>query len=140
MHSKEVWLGLESLGKHILVEYYGCDVNLLNKASALKEILEDAARAARATIVESFVHQFSPFGVSGVVVIAESHLTIHTWPEYGYAAVDLFTCGEEIDPWKCYYYIEEKLKSKHSTTIEMKRGTINTPFLRHKPQPVKVAA
>ncbi|MEK7477394.1 MAG: adenosylmethionine decarboxylase [Candidatus Coatesbacteria bacterium] len=131
---------MESLGKHILVEYYGCDVNLLNKASALKEMLEDAAREARATVVESFVHQFSPFGVSGVVVIAESHLTIHTWPEYGYAAVDLFTCGDEVDPWKCYYYLHDKLKAKQATTIELRRGTLDSPFLRHKPAPVKVAA
>ena len=131
---------MESLGRHILVEYYGCDVNLLNRASAVKEVMEDAARAARATVVESFIHQFSPFGVSGVVVIAESHLTIHTWPEYGYAAVDLFTCGDEVDPWKCYYYLHEKLKAKHATTIELRRGTLNTPMLRHKPQPVKVAA
>jgi S-adenosylmethionine decarboxylase proenzyme len=131
---------LESLGRHILVEYYGCDVNLLNRASAVKDVMEDAARAARATVVESFIHQFSPFGVSGVVVIAESHLTIHTWPEYGYAAVDLFTCGDEVDPWKCYYFLHEKLKAKHATTIELRRGTLNTPMLRHKPQPVKVAA
>lgn len=131
---------MEALGKHILVEFYGCDVSLLNNASELKEIMEEAARSARATIVESFVHQFSPFGASGVVVIAESHLTIHTWPEYAYAAVDVFTCGDEIDPWKCYHFLQEKLKSKHSTTIELRRGTLDTPYLRHKPQPVKVAA
>ncbi len=131
---------MDSLGRHLIVEYYGCDVNLLNKASVLKGILEDAARSAQATIVNSFVHQFSPYGVSGVIVIAESHLTIHTWPEYGYAAVDLFTCGDSVDPWKCHYYLDEKLKAKHSTTIEFRRGTLNTPQLRHKPQPVKVAA
>ena len=131
---------MEALGKHVLVEYYGCDVNLLNKASAIKEMMEDAAKAARATVVESFIHQFSPFGVSGVVVIAESHLTIHTWPEYGYAAVDFFTCGDEVDPWKCYYHLLDKLKAKNSTTMELRRGTLDTPYLRHKPQPVKVAA
>jgi len=132
---------LESLGRHLLVEFYGCDVNLLNKASTVKDLMEEAARAARATVVDSFVHQFSPFGVSGVVVIAESHLTIHTWPEYGYAAVDLFTCGEDVDPWKCYYFLNEAFKAKHSTTIELRRGTLNTTqALRHKPQPVKVSA
>ena len=129
---------MEALGKHILVEYYDCDVNLLNKPVAIKEMMEGAARDAQATIVESFIHQFSPFGVSGVVVIAESHLTIHTWPEFGYAAVDVFTCGDDLDPWKCYYYMLDKLKAKHSTTIELRRGTLNTPYLRHKPQPVKV--
>lgn len=129
---------MEALGKHILVEYYDCDVNLLNKPAAIKEMMEGAAHDARATIVESFIHQFSPFGVSGVVVIAESHLTIHTWPEFGYAAVDVFTCGDDLDPWKCYYYLLTKLKAKHSTTVELRRGTLNTPYLRHKPQPVKV--
>ena len=129
---------MESLGRHLLVEFYGCDINLLNKASVVKEYMEEAARSARATIVDSFIHQFSPYGVSGVVVIAESHLTIHTWPEYGYAAVDLFTCGEDVDPWKCYEYLNDALKAKHSTTIELKRGTLNTPHLRHKPEPVKV--
>ena len=58
----------------------------------------------------------------------------------GHAAVDLFTCGEDVDPWKCYYYLLEHLKAKHSTTIELRRGTLNTPHLRHKPAPVKVAA
>ena len=131
---------MESLGKHILVELYGCDVNLLNKPAAIKEIFEDAARAARCTIIESFIHQFSPYGVSGVVVISESHLAVHTWPEYGYAAVDVFTCGEDVDPWKCYYYIKEKLKAKEATTMELRRGTLNFAQLRHKPHPVKVAA
>ncbi len=131
---------MEALGQHILVEYYDCDVNLLNKPAAVKMMMEDAARSARATIIDSFIHQFSPFGVSGVVVIAESHLSIHTWPEYGYAAVDLFTCGDDLDPWKCYYHLLEKLKAKHSTTIEIRRGTLNTPYLRHKPLPVKVTA
>ena len=131
---------MESLGRHILVEFYGCDVNLLNRATAIKGLMEDAARAARATVVDSFIHQFSPFGVSGVVVIAESHLTIHTWPEYGYAAVDLFTCGEEVDPWKCYYHLKDGLKAKHATTMELRRGSLEHSHLRHKPAPVKVAA
>ncbi len=132
---------MESLGRHLLVEFYGCDVGILNKATTVKELMEEAARAARATVVDSFVHQFSPFGVSGVVVIAESHLTIHTWPEYGYAAVDLFTCGEDVDPWKCYYFLHEALKAKNATTIELRRGTLNTPqSLRHKPSPTKVSA
>ncbi len=131
---------MESLGKQIVAEYYGCDVNLLNNATAVKEMLEDAARAARATVVESFIHQFNPYGVSGVVVISESHLTVHTWPEYGYAAVDIFTCGDTIDPWECFYFIQERLKAKHNTTMEFRRGTLGIPHPRHKPQPYKVAA
>lgn len=134
---------MESLGKQILIEFYGCDVNLLNKPAALKEMLEDAARAARCTIIETLIHQFNPYGVSGVVVISESHLAIHTWPEYGYAAVDIFTCGEDVDPWECFYYMQEKLKAKHFTTFETKRGVMDVSQLRHKPKPtpaVRVAA
>lgn len=131
---------MDSLGRHILVEFYGCDVNMLNNPNEVKLMLEDAARNARATVIESFIHHFNPFGVSGVVVISESHLTIHTWPEYGYAAVDVFTCGEEVDPWNCFSHIQEKLKSKSCSPIELKRGILNVDLLRHKPQPNKVAA
>src|SRR5690348_16465000 len=133
-NGREVWLTLESLGRHILVEFYGCDLNTLNNASVVKEYMEEAATAARATIVNSFIHKFNPYGVSGVVVIAESHLTIHTWPEYGYAAVDLFTCGDDVNPWTCYEVLTDRLKAKLSTTIELRRGTLDTPHLRHKPQ------
>ena len=116
---------MDSLGRHILVEFYGCDVTLLNKASAVKEMLEDAARAARCTIVDSFVHQFSPYGVSGVVVIAESHLTIHTWPEYNYAAIDIFTCGEVIKPEVAASYLIDQFESKSPSVVEMKRGILS---------------
>jgi S-adenosylmethionine decarboxylase len=140
---EEGQIGLESLGKQIVVEFYGCDVNMLNKPAEIREMMEDAARNARATVIESVIHQFNPFGVSGVVVISESHLAIHTWPEYGYAAVDIFTCGEDVDPWQCFYYMQEKLKAKHFQTFEMKRGVMDFEGLRHKPkptQPVKAAA
>ena len=131
---------MHALGRHLLVELHGCHPDTLKKVDVVKDILVGAARACGATIVDVAFHEFNPFGVSGVVVIAESHLTIHTWPEYGYAAVDLFTCGEEADPWKCFSYMQEKLKSRNSTTMEVRRGTLNVDLLRHKPQPVKVAA
>jgi len=115
---------LESLGRHILVEYYGCDVNLLNRASAVKEVMEDAARAARATVVESFIHQFSPFGVSGVVVIAESHLTIHTWPERGEAAVDLFTCSNAPKARAALDWLCGRLGGNASRFREIPRGAL----------------
>jgi S-adenosylmethionine decarboxylase proenzyme len=86
-------------------------------------------------VVEQVFHKFNPHGVSGVVVISESHLAVHTWPEYGYAAVDVFTCGTEIDPWVAQKYIAVGLKSENSTAIEMKRGTLNLHegTLTHKP-------
>ena len=82
----------ESLGRHILAEFYGCDFKELNNQDNIQVYMRNAAIKAKATIVNESFHKFSPWGVSGVIVIQESHLTIHTWPEYCYAAVDLFTC------------------------------------------------
>jgi spermidine synthase len=87
--------------------------------------MEEATKIAGATIVQSVFHLFNPHGVSGVVVIAESHLAIHTWPEYGYAAIDLFTCGEVVDPWKAYTYLRERFHAQHVSSIEMKRGQLD---------------
>lgn len=72
--------------------------------------------------MKTFFHTFNPHGVSGVVVIAESHLTIHTWPEYGYAAIDVFTCGDDVDPYASYQYLREKFKAKSAYLMEVKRG------------------
>ncbi|HXC62081.1 MAG TPA: adenosylmethionine decarboxylase, partial [Nitrospiria bacterium] len=74
--------------------------------------------------IETSFHRFSPFGISGVVVIAESHLTIHTWPEYGYAAVDIFTCGDLLQPNIAAAYLIEKFQSKNPSIFEMKRGLL----------------
>ncbi len=124
---------MKALGRHILLELYDCDHDILNDSERVEQIMKDAARAAKATIVKSVFHFFNPHGVSGVVVIAESHLAIHTWPEYGYAAVDLFTCGDEIDPWIAHHYVAEHLKAKTKTSLEMQRGILNVPVLKHKP-------
>ena len=90
---------MNALGRHILVEFNGCCPEILNDVAVIEEAMVEGARKAGATVIQSTFHHFSPFGVSGVVVIQESHLAIHTWPEYQYAAVDLFTCGETVDPW-----------------------------------------
>lgn len=80
------------LGKHWLVEFYGCPAERLSGVKEVELALCDAAIQAGATIVETRFHQFAPWGVSGIVIIQESHLSIHTWPEHGFAAFDLFTC------------------------------------------------
>ncbi len=84
-----------------------------------------AARQAKATVVEVSFHEFNPFGISGMVVIAESHLSIHTWPEYGYAAVDIFTCGDVIKPEVAAQYLIERFESKNPSIVEMKRGILS---------------
>ena len=116
---------MKSLGHHILVEMYGCDPAVLNNIEVIETEMKNAAVEANATVVDSSFHMFSPYGVSGVVVIAESHLAIHTWPEYGYAAVDLFTCGDDVDPWVAYRYLEKIFKAQYASTVEMKRGQMD---------------
>lgn len=116
---------IEQLGRHILVELYNCDKDILNNHELIETYMKEAAIKAKATIVQSVFHLFNPWGVSGAVVIQESHLTIHTWPEYGYAAVDLFTCGDSVDPWIAFDYLQEMLKSEKSETTEVPRGLVD---------------
>lgn len=113
---------MEALGRQILVEFYDCDQSRLNDVSFIEESLLHATRESGATIISHNFHKFSPYGVSGVVVIAESHVAIHTWPEYRYAAVDIFTCGESIDPWSIQEILKEQFSSGNVSSMEMKRG------------------
>lgn len=110
------------LGRHLLAELYGCEATLLASEARIAEVMLAAARACGATVVESVFHHFSPLGVSGVVIIAESHLTIHTWPEHGYAAVDVFTCGVTIDPLEAVDLLQRELGAGHSSITELNRG------------------
>jgi len=84
------------VGAHYLVELSECDISLINSESHLRERLLEAIGQSGARIIRDVFHSFSPHGVTGVVVIAESHVSIHTWPEHGYAAVDIFTCSEKM--------------------------------------------
>ena len=120
------------LGRHVLVEMHGCNSKKLDDFSLISKAMKDAAIIAGATIVGDVFHQFSPHGVSGAVVIAESHLTIHTWPEFGYAALDLFTCGESVDPWKAFDFLGKILEATRTETNEIMRGTFNHE-VSHKP-------
>lgn len=116
---------MSALGNHILVEFSGCEPEIMNGVSTIENAMVEAAESAGATVINSTFHHFSPYGVSGVVVIQESHLAIHTWPEYGYAAVDLFTCGDQVDPWVSFDFLKEAFKAKNYSAIEMKRGALN---------------
>lgn len=115
---------IEQLGRHILVEFYNCDKEILNDHALIEKYMNEAALEANATVVQSCFHMFNPWGVSGAVIIQESHLTIHTWPEYGYAAVDLFTCGDSVNPWVAFDYLEKMLKAEKSETSEVPRGIV----------------
>ena len=125
----------EHLGRHVLAEFYDCDPNILNNKDRIENNMVDAAIECGATVVQKCFHMFSPFGVSGVVIIAESHLSVHTWPELGYAAVDLFTCGNKCDPKVAYEFLKKKFSSKRASFTELKRGIItrNTMKVVEKP-------
>ncbi len=116
---------MHALGTHLLVELKDCNHEILKDLRAVREAMVSAAKQAKATIVDVSFHEFSPFGISGMVVIAESHLSIHTWPEYGYAAVDIFTCGDIIKPEIAVQYLVERFESKNPSIVEMKRGIIS---------------
>jgi S-adenosylmethionine decarboxylase proenzyme len=122
---------MRALGRQLLIEFYDCEA-LLDDCPQIQWLMEEVAKRCKATIVESVFHTFNPFGVSGVVVISESHVAIHTWPEYKYCAVDIFTCGDLIDPWDGFSFLKEHLKSKHHSVVEIKRGCLDIPNLKHK--------
>jgi S-adenosylmethionine decarboxylase len=116
---------LSALGKHLLLELKDCNSRILNDLDFLRTVLVDAAVEAGAKVLSDSFHRFSPQGVSGVVVIAESHLSIHTWPEYGYAAVDIFTCGTTVRPGDAALILVEKLEAKHHSIMEIQRGVLD---------------
>ena len=109
---------------HTLLEFHGCDPALLKEAEALRPLLLDAVRAGNGTVVTEVFHNFSPHGVSGVVVIAESHVAIHTWPEHGFAAVDIFSCSSALDQVTIENCIRLGLRASHVTRRAFHRGPI----------------
>lgn len=115
-------MNYKALGRHILVELYECPANLLDDVPCIEKSMLEAAEASGATILHSFFHTFAPQGVSGMVVIQESHLAIHTWPEHGYAAIDIFTCGDSVNPWAAYESLKANLKAGHGSAMEIHRG------------------
>jgi S-adenosylmethionine decarboxylase proenzyme len=126
---------MQALGRQILAEFYNCDSDALKNETYIEDAMVNACIVGKATVVTHTFHSFSPFGVSGVVVIAESHVAIHTWPEHNYAAVDIFTCGETIEPWVLFDFLKEKLGSSHVSQMELKRGLfdIGDEKLKFKP-------
>jgi S-adenosylmethionine decarboxylase len=113
---------MNALGRHVLAEIYGCNPEVLDNPETVERILVQAAVEAGADVRQVAFHKFSPQGVSGVVVISESHLAIHTWPEYGYAAVDVFTCGDRVNPWEACNRIVTGFDAKQVQATEMRRG------------------
>jgi S-adenosylmethionine decarboxylase proenzyme len=113
-----------ALGRHVVIDLYGCDSDRLADVRGVERAMMRAARAAGAEVVKSIFHAFSPFGVSGVVVITESHLAVHTWPEHGYASIDLFTCGLRADPVAARDVLARAFRARTHTFAVRQRGPL----------------
>ena len=126
---------MKSLGKHLIIELFQCDSTLLNDVKTLERHLLAAVQLSGATVIQPFFHQFSPHGITGVVVVAESHFALHTWPEYGYCAVDIFTCGDTVNGHVALDYLKENLGAANASVMEIKRGVLDLPQseIKHKP-------
>jgi len=111
-----------SLGSHLLVELFDCDQDSLKFEDRVGHAMREAAVQSKATVVAESFHEFQPFGVSGAVIIQESHYTIHTWPEHGYAAVDLFYCGGTVHVHKAIDSLQERFKPGRMKFLVVRRG------------------
>jgi S-adenosylmethionine decarboxylase len=131
---------LNALGVHLLVDLKDCNPEILNDLDRVRGIMLEAAGRAKATIVEEKFHEFNPFGISGMVVIAESHLSIHTWPEYGFAAADVFTCGDLIKPEVAAAFLIEAFECRTPSIVEMKRGILSAGDEKRPHKPCAEAA
>ena len=126
------------LGRHLVCEIHGASPEALRDKEFLREMLLRAAEASGSVVVGDYFYKFeNNSGVTGVVVVAESHLSIHTWPEYGYAAVDVFTCGDHTDPWKALEVIRRELRPERVEVTEMTRGILDQVTLAERIDPVE---
>ncbi|MHA1593818.1 MAG: adenosylmethionine decarboxylase [Candidatus Baldrarchaeia archaeon] len=115
---------MKGLGWHVIAELSGVDPKVLDDEQLLIKIMVEAAKKAGLTVLATKTHKFSPQGVSAVVIVSESHLFIHTWPEFGYAALDVFSCKDEESTWTAYNEIVKKLRPRGVQVIMIKRGML----------------
>ena len=111
---------IRHLGDHIIAEFMECEN--LDNIQELEAALRAAAAAAGATVIDVIVYKFSPQGMSAIVLLSESHISVHTWPEYGYAALDVYTCGDHVSPQKAIDVMKEFFRAKNVRTVQIQRG------------------
>ena len=115
-------------GIHCLLELYECPASLLDNHDHIVSVLKSAADIAKSSLLREVSFQFNPQGVTALALLAESHISIHTWPERGYAAVDIFTCGDHTEPEKACRYIEHNMQAARSDLQVIKRGLSTSPL------------
>ena len=129
---------MKPLARHLIADFYNCDRDILDDVDALREAMLATTTAVGGTRLADAFHKFQPHGVSGTVVIAESHLSIHTWPEHGYAAVDIFTCGE-LDPMLGIEVLRGSLLAEKVQCQELQRGMNLAASAEARPEDMKVS-
>ena len=118
----------EQLGRHLIVEMMGSPYHRLNNITFIDNVFREACTIGSLTLLKMQLHQFEPFGVSGVAVLAESHISIHTWPEKSYAALDIFVCGKNANPELALKYIEEQMEATSLNVKTFDRGIPKLPM------------
>ena len=113
----------DTVGKHCILELYGCESFRLDDEAFLRDTITTAAKRAGATLLNLITHRFEPQGVTGLALLAESHISIHTWPESGYAAVDVFTCGDHTMPERACQVLAEELAATRQKLTSFRRET-----------------
>jgi S-adenosylmethionine decarboxylase len=113
-------------GRHLILDLYDCDREILNDYEGLEELLLTALQMANATILRIIGEQFKPQGVTLLALLTESHASVHTWPEIGYCAIDLYTCGDTTQTHKAAEFLKHKLKSKQAEQKELVRSITPT--------------
>ena len=103
----------QNIGRHCILELYQCDHARLNDEAFIRTSITSSAKIAGATLINLVTHSFKPQGVTGLALLAESHISIHTWPEIGYAAIDVFTCGDHTMPEKACKLLAKDFLSKN---------------------------
>jgi S-adenosylmethionine decarboxylase len=109
-------------GRHLILDLYDCDSEILDDYNQLQDLLQTALRMSSATILRIIGEKFKPQGVTLLALLAESHASIHTWPEIGYAAIDLYTCGDTTNTHKAAEFLKTKLKAKTAEERELRRS------------------
>jgi S-adenosylmethionine decarboxylase len=120
---------MDTLAKHLLAELHGCDRSLLNDPEALRQLMLAAAEVAKAKVVGEVSRRYSPHGVTCVLVIEESHFSLHTWPEIGYAAADFYTCGSLL-PELALELLRDGLSATRIELLTVERGRSEAPPFR----------
>jgi S-adenosylmethionine decarboxylase len=113
------------LGNQLIVDFYDCKCEYFDDVEWVENVMIEAANCAGANIVDVVFHKFKPQGISGIVVISESHLAIHTWPEYRYAAIDIFTCGAMLDSEAAIAHLATRFHSHKRSVTRVDRGKSN---------------